>query len=168
MSSSSMSSLENFLKTEFGGLLDTIEPVSRLLPIGFRKEKTFLAKIFLTNPSKVSLVRDELRKKDFVKEVYEADIPFKYRFMADYGISGMETVKVTGKGARTNTVKTSHRIEVEKVEPAEEITVPIKHMALDIETASQNEGLPDARRDEITMISLAFSPEFNENSRYDD
>jgi DNA polymerase I len=151
--------LEDFLRKNFSRLFRELEPVKKFLPIGYQKEKTNLVKITLTEPSKVPLVREELRKMSFIKEIYEADIPFKYRFMADNALSGMRMVKVKGKTVQTKTVRTKYKIEAEKIEPADDDETPdLKYMSLDIEVASTREGLPDARRDMISMISAAFHP----------
>jgi DNA polymerase I len=155
-----MKELENFLRKNFQGLFHETEVVKRLLPIGHQKSKTTLVKIILTEPSKVPVVREELRRQPYVKEIYEADIPFKYRFMADRGLSGMRMVKVDGTSTQTKTVKTRYNIEAKSVVPVEDDDAPnLKYMSLDIEIASSREGLPDARRDKISMISAAFSPE---------
>lgn len=154
----------DFLKKKFGSLITKIENVQRFLPIGFQKEKTNMLKITLTDPSKVPSVREELRTKPFVKEIFEADILFKYRFMVDRNLRGMETVKAIGNPSTTTTVKTNHRITATKIEPSEDILTPeLKYMSVDIEVVSAQEGIPDARKDEIAMISMAFHPNHNGN-----
>jgi DNA polymerase I len=154
----------DFLKKKFGSLITKIENVQRFLPIGFQEEKSDMLKVTLTDPSKVPSVREELRTKPFVKKIFEADVLFKYRFMVDRNLRGMETVKAIGNPSTTTTVKTKHRITATKIEPCDESFVPnLKYMSLDIEVVSAQEGLPDARKDEIAMISLAFHPNHNGN-----
>lgn len=151
--------LEGFLRKTFHGLFHGTEVVKRFLPIGYQKSKTKLVKIVLTEPSKVPLVREELRNQTYVKEIYEADIPFKYRFMTDMGLFGMRMIKVSGTSTQTKTVKAKYKIDAKSVSPAEdEPPSKLKYMSLDIEVASTREGLPDARRDKVSMISAAFSP----------
>jgi len=157
----------DFLKKEFDSLVTKIENVQRFLPIGYQKEKTDMLKITLTDPSKVPSVREELRRKSFVKEIFEADILFKYRFMVDRNLRGMETVKAIGNPSTTTTVKTNHRITATKIEPSNDILTPeLKYMSIDIEVVSGREGLPDARKDEIAMISMAFHPTHNGNESF--
>jgi len=152
-----------FLKKNFGGLVIKIEDVERFLPIGFQSQKTEMLKITLADPSNVPLIREELRKKHFIKEVFEADILFKYRFMVDYGIFGMGSVEVSGESSSTAIVKTNHRITAKEIKPLrEDINPELKYMSVDIEVVPSREGLPDARKDEIAMISMAFHPKHND------
>jgi len=160
----SATDLAEFVNTSFPGLLIKAEIVEKFLPIGYLEEKTKIVKVTLKEPGKVPMVRDELRAKNFVKEVFEADVLFKYRYMADNGISGMGWVSVEGDPSTTTTVKTNYKINVKTITSVEEKEdAEIKHMAIDIETASEREGLPDATRDQITMISMAFSPTHKDN-----
>lgn len=153
--------LEKFLHKNFLPLVLKTETVKKILPMEHQKKETKLIKITLTDPSKVPLVREELRKEPFVKEIYEADILFKYRFMADYGLSGMSAVKVDGTLVPTKTVNTKYKIDVKKIGPSDaDITPPLKYMSLDIEVVTSREGLPDARKNPISMISVAFSPKY--------
>jgi DNA polymerase I len=151
-----------FLEKNFSTLLRKVETVKKFLPIGYHKDKTELLKVTISVPSKVPMIREEIRKKRFVKEIFEADILFKYRFMVDNDLFAMRTVKVTGQASSTSTVKTTQKISASKVEPIDEdIPSELKYMAIDIEIVSTKEGLPDARRDEIAMISMAFYPKHN-------
>ena len=160
----SMVKLTEFINTSFPGALIKTELVEKFLPIGYMEAKTKIVKLTLKEPSKVPHIRDELRTNNFVKEIFEADVLFKYRYMVDHGVSGMGWVSVEGDPSLTSTVKTKYKINVKKIESIdEEEDVEIKHMAIDIETASEREGLPDAARDKITMISMAFSPSHKEN-----
>src|SRR3972149_6818685 len=84
------------IKNNFSSFYENHEMVERFLPIGYYDEKTKLMKIILNDPSKVPDVRDHLKRFPFVKQIFEADILFKYRFMADFGIYGMRWIKVTG------------------------------------------------------------------------
>ncbi len=142
--------------------VEKIDAVQRFLPIGFSKERVDLMKVTLTDPSKTPMIRDHMKKLPCVEEIFEADILFRYRFMADFGIFGMRWVKVGGEPIRTTIAKTTKRIEAESVEPVEMAgNAPMKHLSLDIEIASKDGGLPEASKDPIIMISLAFSPNFN-------
>lgn len=150
-----------FVEDNFKPILVKTEAVEKFLPIGFKKEKTKLLKIHLKDPSKVPDVRDELLKKKFVEEIFEADILYKYRMLVDRGINGMDWLKVGGTGVSTQTVKTKLCIQAEKLEVVEEEgNAPLKYMSVDIETLSGAEAVPDSRRDKITMISIYFSPSY--------
>lgn len=142
----------------FGGEVQSVERVKRFLPVGFQQEKTEVLKIICRNPSKVPAMRDELGR-----DVFEADILFKYRFFADMGISGMDWVEVEGSFAKTNTV-TCAGLECKKLSPApNEENVPMKTMAIDIETETPSERIPEYGKDAITMISLSFSGDYKGN-----
>jgi len=162
-SDGSVREIENVIKKSFPGCLLSMEKVEKFTPIGFDRKKQGILKITVTEPSKVSAIRDELRGKAFVKEIFEADILFKYRYMSDKGLSGMSWVDVEGTSSMTGTVKTNYKLDISSVTPVESPEdAPLKHMAIDIETTSDREGLPDATRDEISMISMAFSPSYKE------
>ena len=153
---------EKFLRETFHGLIKNIETVERFLPIGYHPEKTKLLKITTTDPSKVPEIREALRGKPFVKEMFEADILFKYRFMVDRHITGLGMLKVTGNATNTSTIKAKHKITAEKIEASTEAEFPdFRYAAIDIEVIGSQEGLPDARKDEIAMISMAFKPAHN-------
>lgn len=151
-----------FLQEKFKSLVAKIEEVEKFLPVGFQPNKTTILKISLKNPAEVSAVREELRTQKSVREIYEADILFKYRFMADFGLSGMKWVKVIGNSANTSTVKADKAITAESVQPIEEeFSTSLKYMGVDIEVVPGAEGVPDSTKDKIAMISLSFSPNFN-------
>ncbi len=135
-----------------------VEGVERFLPIGYQKRMIHLNRITLKNPAKTPELRDKLRARGF--KVFEADIPFKYRFMADLDLSGMGWVEVNESGlATTNTVNTEVKIPVREIKNADrDELVDLKFLALDIECVSLKGGeMPDARKDPIIMISLNFS-----------
>ncbi|HLC59169.1 MAG TPA: DNA-directed DNA polymerase [archaeon] len=150
------------IKNNFSSFYENHEMVERFLPIGYNDEKTKLMKIILNDPSKVPDVRDHLKRFPFVKQIFEADILFKYRFMADFGIYGMRWIKVTGEPeSSTKLVKTAKKINAQKIEPLDKIKTPeFKYLSFDIEVAGK-EGMPDPRKDPVIMISLAFNPKIN-------
>lgn len=155
----------DFLKKNFPVQLDNVKNVKKFLPIGFAESKTNLLKIFLKNPASVPEVRDRLLKSDLVKNVYEADILFKYRFMADFNIFGMRWYKAIGKNATTNTVDSQIKITAEKIEEVKiEGNTDLKFMSIDIEVVPGKEGLPDSKKDPISIISISFYPSFNDKN----
>jgi DNA polymerase I len=151
-----------FLQDKFKHVLIKIEEDEKKLPIGFQTEKTKLLKITLNDPSIVPQVRDELREQKSVVEVYEADILFKYRFMADRSLSGMKWVRVSGENANTSTVKTEKTIAATTIQPVEnDANISLKTMGLDIEVAPAEERIPDSAKDKIVMLSMSFFPAYN-------
>jgi len=155
----------NFLQNKFKQLILRIESVQKFLPIGFRKEKSSLFKILLKDPSQVPLIRDELNNQKFVQEVFEADILFKYRFMADFNISGMKWVKVNGDFTKTSTVRADKVIAAKSVELTDENSnVNLKYMGIDTEIVPARETVPDPTKDPISMISLSFSPSYGKHN----
>jgi len=148
--------LENAIRGE--GNVVRIEKVKRFHPMGYQKRMIDLHRITLKNPAKTPEIRDKLRARGF--DVFEADIPFKYRFMADFDLRGMEWIKVEGsEGVTTNTVSTQRKISMKQFKKTEKDGVaPFKLLCLDIECVSLKEGgMPEARNDPIIMISLVFS-----------
>jgi DNA polymerase I len=161
VSSKSKKELNEYLEKNFKDQIIAIEEVEKFRPIGYQKEKTKLFKITTRDPSKVSSMRESLFSQKFVDNIFEADILFKYRFMNDLGISGLKWIKVSGTPTNTKIVTSPINITVNSIEELNlEDTIPFKTMALDIETISRKEEVPDPRKDEIIMISLAFSPNF--------
>ncbi|MBI2084167.1 MAG: hypothetical protein HYT70_00935 [Candidatus Aenigmarchaeota archaeon] len=149
-----------FLKKNFQ-IIKNIEEVERFKSINYQKEKTKMLKVTLTDPSKVPEVRESLKKESFVQSVFESDILFKYRFMADMGISGFKWLNVKGRPSKTNTVKCDISMDVEdfaEVENPENGS--FKYLSIDIETISKD-VIPDSRKDEIGIISLTFNPDYN-------
>lgn len=150
-----------YLEEKYKHLLVKVETVERFLPIGYSPNKTRLHKITIKNPSLVPQLRDDLKTKNFVKEIYEADILFRNRFMADNNIVGMGWYEVEGIGAKTNTVKTDKAITLKKIKPIEkQENVALKYVSIDIETWSEEGGMPDSSKDPIIMISMFFCPPY--------
>jgi len=157
--------LKNFLEKNFKNILVKIETVKKFLPVGYSKKPTTLLKIVLNNPSQTPSVREGLRRKRIVKDIFEADILFKYRFMVDHGIFGMRWYCVEGNGIDTNTVKTKIKILGRKFkEVKREKNARLKYLSFDIEVLSERGSLPDAGKDPIILISMYFYPAFHGKS----
>jgi len=151
---------KNLLKKNFKDLIVKVETVEKFLPIGYRKKPTQLLKITLNNPARTPFIRDSLKKERIVKTIFEADILFRYRFMADHNIFGMRWYQITGNGINTNTVKTERKIIAEKFKELDiEENANFKYMSIDIEILP-NEGIPDQDKDPIIIISMYFYPAF--------
>lgn len=133
------------MKKKYSQSLSKLEEVERYLPIGFSEKKTKLLKIVLKNPAQVPEIREELRGSGFVEAIYEADILFKYRFMADFGLYGMKWVKVEGNPVKTITVKCP-AISCTSIRPTDAIeNAPLKYLSFDIECIP-SEGLPNPKK----------------------
>jgi len=153
---------EKILKKEFGGLIVKLEEVEKYEPIGYRENKTKMVRIYLADPSKVPKVRDYISEKKLATKIFEADILFKYRFMADFNIFGMRWYVAEGKEIRVNNIKTSKIFLAEKIEEEEyHLNAPFKVLSLDIETTAK-EGRPNPKKDRVIMISLAFNPPYRD------
>ncbi|MBI4173222.1 MAG: ribonuclease H-like domain-containing protein [Candidatus Aenigmarchaeota archaeon] len=118
-----------------------------------------MCKITLVTPAKTPELREQLRSKG--ADVFEADILFKYRFMADLNISGFDWLDVAnGDHVATNSVRAdvklrAHDITRGKSEHADQL----RYLAFDLECVA-DEGIPEARKDPIILISLVFSEPF--------
>lgn len=158
---------ENFeetIKKKFSGLVVKTEKVHKYKPIGYQNEKSKLVKIVLNDPSRVPEVRDSLQREKLVDEVYEADILFKNRFLADKNLSGFKWIKATGNQTRTKTVKVDLTMDAEEIQEIDNLeNTKLKYISIDIETISE-EGLPDSKKDIIGMISMSFNPPYNSDS----
>jgi len=154
--------IKNILKQKFKEFVLKIEEDEKYLPIGYHKTPVKLLKITLNDPSKTPLIRDSLKNEQSIKEIFEADILFKYRFAIDNNIFGMRWYSAYGDWVNTTIVKTERKIKAEKLEEiSKEENMKFKHLSLDIEIISSEGGLPDAEKDPIILISLNFYPEYN-------
>lgn len=141
---------------KFKNLILKYEIVEKFLPKGYSNEKVKLLKVYLKNPADVPKVRDEINI-----ETFEADILFKYRFMADFEIKAMNWIKVKGKPLNTEISDSEIKLEIEKIENVDiEKDANFKYLFLDIETLS-SESEPNPEKDPIIIISLFFYPAFN-------
>jgi len=133
-----------------------VEVVERRLPISFQSPIKVL-KITGKNPAQTPEIR-EFAKKFGVP--YEADVLFKYRFMADHDLNGMGWIDVEGTFQKTTTVK-CRAIKAKSIKPIEVMkNAPLKHMSLDIECLSDEERIPVPEKDRIIAVSLAFYPKY--------
>ena len=119
-----------------------------------------LYKITLKNPSKTPEIREGLKAKKL--EVFEADILFKNRFLADHNIGGMGWVKAEGQEINTNTVNVGKRMKIAKIERIKkDLDADLKCLALDIECCSlEGARMPEAGKDPIIMVSVVFSHDY--------
>jgi DNA polymerase I len=158
----SVGEITKLMKEKFTNDFIRIEIVKKFLPTGFSRKEAEALKITLKDPSKTPELREFFRGKMCVKEVFEADILFKYRFMADFGINGMRWIKVTGSHTKTTTVKFDKTIIADKIEMTEDIdNAPFKYMSLDIEVAGSLENIvsnTSFAQEPIAIISLSFYP----------
>jgi len=134
-----------------------IEVLEKFLPIGYQPPVKVL-KITGLNPQQTPEIREYVKK---FGTPYEADVLFRYRFMADFGLKGMSWIKAEGKFIRTNTVKCK-ALNADTVEPIEIMkNAPLKYMSVDIECLPAEERIPTPEKDKIIVVSMAFSPEYN-------
>ncbi|GAB4308457.1 MAG: DNA polymerase PolB subunit 1 [Methanobacteriaceae archaeon] len=124
------------------------------------KNKIQVLKVFLKHPQDVPKIRDKIWDLKSVKEIREHDIPFYRRYLIDNGLFPMDDVEVKGKTinmSQEDSSKSSHictfKIEDKPVH-LEPSYSKLKIMSFDIEVRNP-EGMPQADRDEIIMISMA-------------
>jgi len=109
----------------------------------------------------VPKLKDQLLANKQIEEAYEADILFKYRFMVDHGIYGMQWVEMSGERVNT-TVSKIMSFRAESVRPVEKTeNVPLNYLAFDIECVPSDPRKPlNSKKDPIVMISCTFLPEY--------
>ncbi len=140
----------------------SVEIVNKKYPRGFSRQAVEMVKVFLRNPARVPEFRDAIKTHPAAQEIFEADILFKYRFMADYRLGGMCWADVQGSDTNTATVKTGKAVTATKILPfnsPENST--FRYLAVDIETVSKSGGLPNPEEDEIIIVSMAFSHDYH-------
>jgi DNA polymerase I len=148
-----------FLKKSFSNLIFTLKYEEKFLPIGYREKKTKLIKVYLKDPSKVPRLREALHANENVRETFEADIMFKYRFMADFDLKSFHWYEANVSKVSTNISKIKTYEVFDFKEIKKDDLPEFKYLAIDIEIASKT-GIPDAKRDPIIMISLAFNQSY--------
>lgn len=154
------------LEKNFKELLLRTEIVEKFLPIGYQEKPTKILKVTLNDPSKTPFIRDNIKTKNFTEEIFEADILFKYRFMADSNIFGMRWYEAEGEYAKTNSVKTEKKFTARGFkEVGLEKNTKFHYLSFDIETVSNEGGIPEPEKDPIILISLFFYPSYkNKNT----
>lgn len=90
------------LKKKFEKEIVGFEIEERFLPIGYSEKPVKVLKIIEKDPAFTRDIREVA--KNF-GTLYESDILFKYRFMADFDLKGMGWINVLGKPTKTTTVK---------------------------------------------------------------
>jgi DNA polymerase I len=150
--------LKSFLEKKFNDQVQNIEEVEKFLPFGYSEKPSRVLKVTGKDPSQIPVIRDEVWKEGLAKKIFEADILFKYRYMADANLHGMRWYRVVGNPVSTSVVKVDRVVEMSCMEPAEDRPSNLKIMAVDIEISTP-EGVPNSRTDPIIMISLAFMPD---------
>ena len=139
------------LKEKFGVRAEIVE---KTIPLGFQKPIKVL-KIIGNDPSKTPEIREYSMK---FGTPYEADILFRYRFMIDSKLKGMNWAEVTGKPVSTDTVKCK-AIEAAELKPVDVIeNAPLRYLSVDIECITN--GVPTPEKDQIIMIALRFFPAY--------
>ncbi len=144
-----------------------VEEVEKFLPIGYRDKKTKLLKVITYSPKDVPGIRDKLEAEDYVDSTYESDVLFKYRFLVNYKIHGMDWVSVDGTKIYSPSTKAeTYEIDVasagDKIKVVEKIeNASVKYMSFDIECVGNDlTRFIDAKQDPIIMISFNFSHNF--------
>ena len=115
-------------------------------------------KVTIKNPAQTPEFREKLRSRGI--RVFEGDVLFKYRFMNDMGLGGMEWASVEeNNGVSTNTVSVKRKIKAADIKPIKKDgDAPLKYMAFDIECVAMRRGeVPEASKDPVVLISFVFS-----------
>ncbi|MBL7169763.1 MAG: hypothetical protein ISS48_01995 [Candidatus Aenigmarchaeota archaeon] len=162
-----MDDLKKHIKKNFKEIVIKMETVEKFLSVGYQEKPAKILKLTLNDPSKTPFVRDNLKPKKFVQEIFEADILFKYRFMADHKLFGMRWYEAEGEYTQTNSVKTDKKFTAKKIKGIEkDENMKFRYLSFDIETLSSEGGLPNPNKDQdqIILISLFFYPSFKDKN----
>jgi len=144
--------LEDMEKKDFH--IEKIEKVRKF----YKTEEVELMKIFTRIPGEVPAAREKVRHAEGVKEIFEADILFGWRYIIDKEISPMSMVEVEGEEVESDL---DVEIAVETKGKPKQVDEPLPKLrvaSFDIEAYSTG-GLPQAETDPIIMISLATDSE---------
>ncbi len=157
--------LVDYINKKYKDVVLKIENKEKTLSIGFHDKPINMIKITLNNPAIVPNIREDLKLNVNVKEIFEADILFKYRFMTDFNMYGMKWYRAAGEFVRTNITKTEKKFQATSIQELNmDQNSLIKYLSIDIESVSSEGGLPNPEKDVIIMISLVFYPTYKEKS----
>lgn len=137
-----------------------VEKVELKTPIFYQEKPTEMLKVTLQNPQEVPQVKEKFLLKQAAKEIHEADILFKNRFLIDMNLHGMNWVEAEAEKTFTKSVNgptfTAKSIKpIEKKENSD-----IKYFAYDIECIPiETNRAIDSKKDPIVMISISLSHE---------
>ncbi len=146
--------ISEYIGKKFGCKTEVVE---KIIPIGFQENPVKMIKIIGTDPAKILEIREDVKK---FGTPYEADVLFKYRFLVDNGIYGMNWVEAEGNWISTNTVKCKG-FDAKRIKPIDEYkNSELKYLSIDIECMPQENRLPNPDRDPIVIISMVFHPDY--------
>jgi len=122
------------------GIHDFVK-VEKFRPIGYQSKPTTMYQIFTISPRDIRQLHEEVSRIPNIFKIYEADIPYKNRWLIDNGLGGFADIDC-GEDA------------------------PISYCSFDIECLVPPEGtMPTSDKDPVILISMAFSPQFEGNDR---
>ena len=127
------------------------ELVQRYEPIGYQTKTKSMIKVTAKNPKDVRYWREKVLVLPGITAVYEADMLFKNRFLADHDLGGMSWIEVPGSRVKHSLARPAAR----------EDNAPLKLMTFDIECLSRDGQMPTPDKCPTILISLAFSPAYN-------
>ncbi len=149
-------SVASEIKREYGV---SVELVEKFLPVGYSEKPVKMLKLIGNDPGEMPRLREAMKKYG---DVYEADILFKYRYLIDHKLKGMQWIEVEGEKRRSNSVK-CEIIEASRIAPVQgDHNAPLRYMAIDIECMSDSlyDRLPDPQIDQIVIVSISFFPDY--------
>ncbi len=118
-----------------------VEKVKRRL-LGVEKE---VYKLTLSHPSEVPKIREEVRRIEGVREVYEDDILYTRRYLVDKNLIPLNYMDFKADGSFVKEIRSTDRSEED-----------LRVMSFDIETYNPK-GAPRPKEDPVIMVSLASS-----------
>lgn len=134
------------------GLGCDAEIVMRYLPIGYQSKETPVVKITAWNPMDIRMIRDDIRMLPSTINVFDADIPFRTRFMIDNDVYGMhwydfheDTVDIPSTSI--------HGTVPEWFRPEQHLSI----MCFDIECITDGKSIPTPDRFPVIIISISVN-----------
>jgi DNA polymerase I len=126
--------------------------VKRFKPLGYQSQPIEMIKVWTVSPRDVRELRDKIKLLPYVEKLYEADILFNQRFMADCNVEGMSWIDVPGENIDYKEVKVIKN----------DSDAPLRFMGIDIEVLPPEDGsFPLAAKDPAILISVSFNPAYN-------
>ena len=146
-----------------------VEIVQKYGPIGYQTAPSPYLKVIVQAPKNVPEIRDDVAKLSGVSALFESDILFRNRFLADMDLGGFQWVTAEEDTSLDREhliseipVKTDSIICCKKVDALDRISnAPLRYLSFDIECLPDHGNMPTPEKSPVILVSFAFEPAWN-------
>ena len=146
-----------------------VEVVQKYGPIGYQASPSPYLKIIVQAPRNVPEIRDDVAKLPGVSALFESDILFRNRFLADMNLGGFQWVSAEEDSSLDREhliseipIKADSIICTKGVEALDRIAnAPLRYLSFDIECLPDHGNMPTPEKSPVILVSFAFEPAWN-------